>query len=82
MKQRTRLSFVGVYSFNPALRRPLGIPAKHPVHGGPGRIDDALDETAELFPACVLDPAEPKRSRGASTILHRRSNDSLPPMLT
>ncbi len=45
-------------SLQPCVSRP-GIGA----HGGPGWIDDTLDEPPELFLVYVIDPGEPKRSQ-------------------
>jgi hypothetical protein len=52
------------------------------AHGGPGWIDDTLDETTELFLVYVIDAGEPKRFGGASTILDGRKHDGLLPTLT
>jgi hypothetical protein len=51
------------------------------AHGGPGWIDDSLDETTELFLVNVIDRGEPKRSSGAPTTLDGRNHDGLLPSL-
>jgi hypothetical protein len=52
------------------------------AHGGPGWIDDTLDETTELFLVDVIDRGEPKPSSGSPTILDGRKHDGLLPSLT